>query len=57
MTLNITLEGHCYINVEGYKDGNNPTLNDVIVIDRKAFFGEQDKIKEWIKNEFKDEQK
>jgi len=47
MTLTINVESG-YINVQEYKSGNNPTLKDVIILDKKAFLEEQDKVREWI---------
>ena len=47
MTLTINVESG-YINVQDYKSGNNPILKDVIILDKKAFLEEQDKVREWI---------
>ena len=47
MTLTINVESG-YINVQDYKSGNNPTLKDVIILDKKAFLEERDKVREWL---------
>ena len=47
MTLTINVESG-YINVQDYKSGNNPTFRDVIILDKKAFLEERDKVWEWM---------
>ena len=52
--LTINLDGKCYINVESYKSGNNPTFTDVVIIDRKQLLEKTEeslqKIREWDNN-------
>ena len=52
--LNFKLDGKCYIDVESYKSGDNPTFTDVVVIDRKKLLENTEeslqKIREWDNN-------